>query len=279
MSDTRITHVGETLRYLTVRAFGRAGDGSLSPGVGRSWIRSAEAGLRPDRISAPYDPDIDDDGELHWAAAPVMAAVSDDLDDTTVALLLTDIHAHVIDRWTDSCATAMFMDGFGAAPGFICDDRVVGTNSVGEAIFQRASSQVLGREHFADGLSALSAASAVVTHPTTRRPLGVINLTCAEADYSPVMPALVARIAHETCERLRSDSVVSRAASAVAQLTAAERRVADLVSEGLTNREAASLLVVSPHTVDYHLRQIFRKLQIQSRVELARLIAEATSTH
>jgi DNA-binding CsgD family transcriptional regulator len=57
-------------------------------------------------------------------------------------------------------------------------------------------------------------------------------------------------------------------------LTETERSVADLVAEGLTNREAATRLLLSPHTVDAHLRHIFRKLGIRSRVELARLVTE-----
>jgi DNA-binding CsgD family transcriptional regulator len=57
-------------------------------------------------------------------------------------------------------------------------------------------------------------------------------------------------------------------------LTESERGVADLVAEGLTNREVAARLFLSPHTVDAHLRHIFRKLGIESRVELARIVAE-----
>jgi DNA-binding CsgD family transcriptional regulator len=56
-------------------------------------------------------------------------------------------------------------------------------------------------------------------------------------------------------------------------LTASERSIAEHVAAGLTNRETAAALFISTHTVDYHLRQIFRKLNLQSRVELARLIA------
>jgi len=47
-----------------------------------------------------------------------------------------------------------------------------------------------------------------------------------------------------------------------------------LVANGLTNREAADRLYVSPHTVNSHLRHVFTKLGINSRVELARLAHE-----
>lgn len=54
-----------------------------------------------------------------------------------------------------------------------------------------------------------------------------------------------------------------------ASLTANERGVAEVVAQGMTNREVAARLFLSPHAVDYHLRQVFRKLGIRSRVELS----------
>ena len=57
-------------------------------------------------------------------------------------------------------------------------------------------------------------------------------------------------------------------------LTRAEQAVVDLVATGLTNREAASELFLSPDTINTHLRHAFAKLGIRSRVELARLAAE-----
>ncbi|HEY2299675.1 MAG TPA: LuxR C-terminal-related transcriptional regulator [Jatrophihabitans sp.] len=52
-------------------------------------------------------------------------------------------------------------------------------------------------------------------------------------------------------------------------LTQAERQVALLVAEGRTNREIAEHLFVSPHTVNTHLRHVFEKLAVHTRVELA----------
>src|SRR5262249_52436857 len=54
-----------------------------------------------------------------------------------------------------------------------------------------------------------------------------------------------------------------------------ERGIAELVSAGLTNRQIGAALFMSPHTVDSHLRHIFRKLDITSRVQLARVVIEA----
>jgi DNA-binding CsgD family transcriptional regulator len=57
-------------------------------------------------------------------------------------------------------------------------------------------------------------------------------------------------------------------------LTDTERRVADLVAEGLTNREIGQRMFLSRHTIDFHLRHIYQKLHINSRVQLARLVIE-----
>jgi DNA-binding CsgD family transcriptional regulator len=57
-------------------------------------------------------------------------------------------------------------------------------------------------------------------------------------------------------------------------LTATERRIADLAAQGLTNREVAGQVFLSTHTVAFHLRHIYWKLDVSSRVQLARLAAE-----
>ena len=77
--------------------------------------------------------------------------------------------------------------------------------------------------------------------------------------------------------RLRDLGIRRRIVKAVrsdtgwAGLTDAEVAVVRLVAEGLTNREVAEQLFVSPHTVSMHLRHVFTKLEITSHVELTRL--------
>jgi DNA-binding CsgD family transcriptional regulator len=58
------------------------------------------------------------------------------------------------------------------------------------------------------------------------------------------------------------------------ELTESEFAVVSLVAQGATNREVAERLYLSPYTVNSHLRHVFTKLGIRSRVELARLAAQ-----
>jgi DNA-binding CsgD family transcriptional regulator len=69
-----------------------------------------------------------------------------------------------------------------------------------------------------------------------------------------------------------------RAETGWAAMTDSELAVARRVAQGLTNREVAEQLFVSPHTVSSHLRSIFAKLDINSRLALARVAAEHDTT-
>ncbi len=79
--------------------------------------------------------------------------------------------------------------------------------------------------------------------------------------------------------RATGETARKRDPSTLDQLTPQELQIAALVASGLTNREIASQLFLSPRTVEYHLRKVFTKLGLASRTELIRRgdIAAATA--
>jgi DNA-binding NarL/FixJ family response regulator len=91
------------------------------------------------------------------------------------------------------------------------------------------------------------------------------------------------RIAHQMLTSMGADGFAERARRELratgervrncttdnpVQLTTRETQIARLAADGLSNREIAAQLFMSPHTVEYHLHKIFAKLAISSRSQL-----------
>jgi DNA-binding CsgD family transcriptional regulator/tetratricopeptide (TPR) repeat protein len=78
------------------------------------------------------------------------------------------------------------------------------------------------------------------------------------------------------CRRI---AVSKRPATGWEALTSAEASIARLAAEGKTNREIAETLFISPHTVNSHLRHIFDKLGVNSRIQLTKMAGASPARH
>ena len=77
--------------------------------------------------------------------------------------------------------------------------------------------------------------------------------------------------------RATGERVRNRTTDNPVQLTTRETQIARLAADGLSNREIAAQLFMSPHTVEYHLHKIFAKLAISSRNQLHSVLANGRS--
>lgn len=106
---------------------------------------------------------------------------------------------------------------------------------------------------------------------TNRRRAARESLLEAAALFDEVGTAQWARNAREELERL------GLRPGTEGELTPSERQVAEMVASGMTNREVAAALLVSPKTVEAHLGRVYRKLGIHSRAELGGLMARGAA--
>jgi DNA-binding CsgD family transcriptional regulator len=107
---------------------------------------------------------------------------------------------------------------------------------------RRARRRVQAREHLRSALDAFETLGAALWSERARVELRASGQTARRGDVS-----------------LRDE------------LTAQELQISQFVARGLSNRDVAAQLFLSPRTVDFHLRNVFRKLGIASRAELAQL--------
>ena len=75
-----------------------------------------------------------------------------------------------------------------------------------------------------------------------------------------------------TAARLRATTSQQSGATRLSTLTRSEHTVARLVADGYSNREIAGRLTVSHRTIESHMRAIYRKLAVTSRVQMAMVV-------
>jgi DNA-binding CsgD family transcriptional regulator len=80
-----------------------------------------------------------------------------------------------------------------------------------------------------------------------------------------------------TRDQLKASGATLRREPTGDQLTPSELRVATLVAQGVSNKDTAAMLFISPKTVEFHLGRIFRKLGVSNRTTLAARLSAAAN--
>jgi DNA-binding CsgD family transcriptional regulator len=152
--------------------------------------------------------------------------------------------------------------------------RILGTLEGGEA----------GFEHLREAVSLLESSPAQLEHAHALTDLGAAlrRDNHRQEAREPLRQAL--ELAHRCsatplAERAQGELLATgarprrRALSGVDALTPSERRIAAMAAEGLSNREIAQDLFLTPRTVEFHLSNSFRKLDISARTQLPEALA------
>jgi DNA-binding CsgD family transcriptional regulator len=120
----------------------------------------------------------------------------------------------------------------------------------------------LGRDERLLGFAVLgSPEPAAAVMPRVERPLAEVARRAADTLQAALDLA-------QACGAVVPDLADERVA-----LTARELQIADLIAQGYTNLNAAARLGIAEETVGVHLRKIYRKLGVHSRIELAMALA------
>jgi DNA-binding CsgD family transcriptional regulator len=136
-----------------------------------------------------------------------------------------------------------------------------------------ALSRLCGRMAIFDGRTALIPSDRGTDGILLLHTPAVVTALCAlfNQTWDQAMPLYAAPASSKANNKVAAESSVD---STWMTLTKTEQAVASLVREGLSNRQIATRLFISRHTVDFHMRRVFQKFSVRSRVKLAYLLSK-----
>ena len=155
------------------------------------------------------------------------------------------------------------------------------------AVALRAAARVEGGEKeiamLREALELLSTSPAKLEQARVQTALGAAQRRAGELDDARESLRVGVDLAHRCGARALEDQALEelratgarprrRLARGAAALTPSERRIAELAAAGQQNREIAQTLFVTTHTVEFHLRNAYRKLGITKRTQLAKAL-------
>ncbi len=167
-----------------------------------SWQRSQASLVDTDRPAPAYFDGLDFDTTLSRAAGPVIDALSSELTNEPVCIILTDAKGIVLDRRGGDPSLIRRLDSVDLAPGFRYAESEVGTNGIGTALEVGGPILVLGAEHYTGVLRNFACAGAPITHPATGALLGVLDITTRAQNSNAILLSFAKLAARRIQQRI-----------------------------------------------------------------------------
>ncbi|NQE92472.1 sigma-54-dependent Fis family transcriptional regulator [Nocardia terpenica] len=227
----------------------------LRPVIAASWQRARVAGLDPGMpVHSAGLGEVDPDSRLLRAAAPVLDEIGAALRDTDFVTVLADRDLRLVDLRSGDTATRNRLERLGLIAGRRLEENVIGTNSLATAVEVGAGVAVHGGEHYIEELKQFSCYGHPIVHPATRRLEGVLDITCAAAESSPLLAPFIRSAVSRIEERLVSDTrITERQLLSAFQSTLVQDRGAAVAAVGgdlfVANNAAIDLLEPADHAV------------------------------
>ena len=224
----------------------------VRPEIADSWRRSSASQLHVELAGPPVDEaalrGFDHSGHSRRQFMVASRQLADhliaELGDVTAAVVVCDDFGVVLYR-AGRPEVLRVTDGVNLVPGGVWSEKTAGTNGIGLALELGTSAQVYAAEHYLQALHGFSCTAAIVRHPVTREPLGVLGLATDTSISASFARPLIVRAALDV-ERLLEDQVFGR-----------ERELMEHYLRGRAGRAAPFLTVDrAGHTVIQNARML-----------------------
>lgn len=177
-----------------------------------SWQRALDHQVDVEAPDPVFVAGHDEESLLIQSATPVLANLSAELASHPVAILLTDAHGLVVNRFSTDRALNSGLDGISLAPGYSYAEESMGTNGIGTALECQKSVLISGFEHFNSSLTDFECAGAPIIHPIRGQLAGVLDLTSWAESSGPLLLTL----ARTTAKRIEEAMLASTGARELA---------------------------------------------------------------
>jgi transcriptional regulator of acetoin/glycerol metabolism len=214
--------------------------------ISSSWRRCSSWAVAADRLAPPYRPGVDRESRLLRAAGPVLDAMNVRLGELGISFLVTDADARILDRRVQNRQLLHTLDTLNITPGFVFAEDAVGTNGVGTAVELGRTTRIDGHEHYVSKLVQFTCVGVPIMDPLTRRPMGILDITCRADQDNGLVTVLAEQTAKAIEQRLFEQQTVRERALLAHFLSGSRRSHAGILVINdrvqMANPQAARLL-------------------------------------